>query len=391
MEQEVLLKNGSDLVYLARCALAGETPKDENLKRMDLEAVHALARKHSMAAISAYAVESYCKENPDSSAAQHPVIHTWRQDKAQAIRKNLMLDMEREKILAHLEQIGCWYMPMKGVFMQHVYPKAGMRQMSDNDILIDAAYRKAVQEYMEQNGYESHSVGESNHDEYLKNPVYNFEMHVALLAGAVHRTRAAYYEAVRERLIKDPDNACGYHFTDEDFYIYMHVHAAKHFEACGNGIRSLMDVYQYLSQKGETLDRDYINQELEKLELTEYVRAMELLSRKLFEETAPLTEEERQLFLYHVSSGTYGTWVGSIDNGIKKYASKDGKVTIWSKLHYILRRLYPAAEFYQYSMPLVYQYRILMPFAAFWRLIVRLFSRFDAIAEEVKNIFKRKS
>ena len=389
MEKEVLLKNGSDLVYLVRCALRGESPASTAVEGMDPEAVHALAKRHSMAAISAYAMERYCKENPDSPAAQHPVMEQWRQEKASAIRKNLMLDMEREKILTHLEQIGCWYMPLKGVYMQHIYPRAGMRQMSDNDILIDPAYRKAVQSYMEQSGYEPHSVGESIHDAYMKKPLYNFEMHIAPLGSVDHPGRAAYYETVREKLIKDPENGFGYHFTDEDFYIYMHTHAAKHYESGGNGIRSLMDVYQYLSQKGETLDRNYIDREMEKLELTGYVSMAENLAEKLFGGTQPLTEQEREQFLYHITSGTYGTWQGRIDNGMKRYATEDGKVTAWSKFRYILRRLYPNREFYQYRMPLVYKYRILMPFAAIYRLIVKVFTVFPKIVGEVKTVWKR--
>lgn len=389
MEQEVLLKNGSALVYLARCALAGETPQSAVVEAMDLDAVHALSKKHSMVAISAYAMESYCKEYPDSPAAQHPVIQLWRQDKALAIRKNLMLDMEREKILAHLEQIGCWYMPMKGVILQQIYPRASMRQMSDNDILIDPAYRREVRDYMLQNGYETESAMQSIHDEYLKKPVYNFEMHVAMLDSMHHPGRVAHYRNVKEKLQKDADNACGYHFSDEEFYIYMHVHAAKHFEVGGHGIRTLMDVHQYLSQRGTGLDRQYIHRVLEKMELAEYVQEMETLSRKLFDTHEPLTDQERELFLHHISAGTYGTISNRVDNGLRKYAADGGKVTLWSKVRYTLRRLYPSAEFYEYRMPFVYRHRILMPFAAVYRLILRLFTNFRQIMEEVKNIWKR--
>lgn len=390
MEKKEMLKNGTDLVYLARCALAGETPKSERLETMDLEAVHALAKRHSMVAVSAYAMESYCKENPDSAIAQHPVTQVWRQDKIMAIRKNLMLDMERESILAYLEQIGCWYMPLKGVFMQRIYPRAGMRQMSDNDILIDPAFRKEIRAYMLQNGYKADDVGQSVHDEYMKQPVYHYEMHIALLDSIHHSGRVAYYRNIKEKLRKDPENAFGYHFSDEDFYLYMHVHAAKHFEGCGNGIRSLMDIYQYLSQKGAQLDRESIEPVLEQMGLKEYVDAMEKLSGKLFGANELLTEQEQEVFFYLISSDTYGKKKTWIENKMKEYVAKDGKVTFWSRVRYAFRRFYPKAEFYEYRMPLVYKYRILMPFAAVWRLIVSLFTRFPMIAKEVKRVFQRK-
>ena len=94
-------------------------------------------------------------------------------------------------------------MPMKGVILQQLYPRVGMRQMSDNDILIDPAYRKEVQDYMEKNGYETDSVMQSIHDEYMKKPAYHFEMHIAMLDSIHHPERVAYYRNIKERLQKD--------------------------------------------------------------------------------------------------------------------------------------------------------------------------------------------
>ena len=228
MERETLLKNGYDLVYLTACALRGETPEVQRMEAMDLNAVFSLARNHSLSAVSAYAIESFCKANKEHPVAQNSVAGMWVQDKLQAIRKNLLLDVERERILAYLEQIGCWHMPLKGVFLQQIYPRAGMRQMSDNDILIDPAFRKTVEAYMLENGYEMNSDGRDIHDEFLKKPVYNFEMHAALLPRQHSDVRADYYQNVKEKLIRDREDKHSYHFSDEDFYIFMTVHAAKH-------------------------------------------------------------------------------------------------------------------------------------------------------------------
>ena len=56
---------------------------------------------------------------------------------AQAQRKNILLDVDRKKVLGELEKAGIWYMPMKGAILKDMYPRLGMRQMSDNDILVD--------------------------------------------------------------------------------------------------------------------------------------------------------------------------------------------------------------------------------------------------------------
>lgn len=45
-------------------------------------------------------------------------------------------------------------MPLKGVILKELYPKIGMRQMSDNDILFDETYRKDVVRFMKNKGYD---------------------------------------------------------------------------------------------------------------------------------------------------------------------------------------------------------------------------------------------
>ena len=391
MEQQALLKNGGDLIYLAGCALRKETPDARLVEAMDLDAVYALARKHSMGAVSAYAIESYRKANQSSPAAQRPVVTDWVQEKLQSIRKNLLLDVEREKLLAHLEEMGCWYMPLKGVFLQELYPRAGMRQMADNDILIDPAFRIAVAEYMLENGYEADHIGTYIHDAFLKKPVYNFEIHVALIAKEQNSPRADYYTQVKDKLIKDPENGYGYHFTDEDFYIYMTAHAAKHYEGGGNGIRSLMDTFVYLHFKGETMDRQYIDRELDILGLADHERAIVRLADKLFASKEPLTETEEALFLYHISSGTYGKWSIHIDNNLKKLAGWNKEVTPWVKVKYSLHRLFPPVEFYRDYAPLAYRYKILIPFTAVYRIISRAIFSAPRFWGEAMQTWKHKN
>lgn len=389
MEQQALLKNGTDLVYLAACALRGETPDAQRVEAMDLDAVYNLARKHSMGAVSAYAIESYRKANENAAGAQLPVVTAWMQEKPQAIRKNLLLDMERERILAHLEEIGCWYMPLKGVFLQQLYPRAGMRQMSDNDILIDPAFRMDVAEYMLENGYETEHVGRYIHDEFLKKPVYHFEMHVSLMPETKKTVWEDYYRQVKDMLLKDPGNKCGYHFTDEDFYIFMTVHAAKHYQGNGNGIRSLMDTFVYLRQKGANLDRGYIDRELEVLGLTEYERSITRAAGKLFGTGEPLSEEDTALFLYHVSAGTYGTLSTKVQNSLNMLAGDQARITLWVKVKYSLHRLFPPAEFYKLYAPLAYRYRILIPFVAVYRIISRAVFSAPIFWGEAKQTWKK--
>ena len=53
--------------------------------------------------------------------------------------------------------MGIWYAPLKGILLQALYPKYGMRQMSDNDILYGVEGQKKLIAMMKKRGYKTES------------------------------------------------------------------------------------------------------------------------------------------------------------------------------------------------------------------------------------------
>ncbi|MBR5633637.1 MAG: hypothetical protein IKW78_00425, partial [Prevotella sp.] len=47
-----------------------------------------------------------------------------------------------------------------------------------------------------------------------------------------------YYADTRRLLRKAGDKCCGYHFSDEDFYVFMTAHEWKHYSGSGTGINN---------------------------------------------------------------------------------------------------------------------------------------------------------
>ena len=224
MEKEKFHKNAYDMIYLTRCAMDGKKPDPEHLQDLNLEELFEVCEKHTMTACVAYALESAgIRDNRFSQA------------KEKSIRKNVLLDADRKKVLSRLEQEKIWYMPLKGAIMKDWYPKLGMRQMSDNDILYDGAYREKVRDIMLEIGFTCEHFGTGHDDSYYKQPVSNFEMHHALFSVSHAGKAYDYYKDVKERLLKDETNEYGYHFSIEDFYIYMTAHEYRHYENRGTG------------------------------------------------------------------------------------------------------------------------------------------------------------
>ena len=136
--------------------------------------------------------------------------------------------------------------------LKDLYPALGMRQMADCDILFYASRAEEVRAIMEGLGFTAKHFGNGHHDNYYKDPVYNFEMHRALLSTAHDEKLYTYYRDFRPRMVKDEGNTFGYHFSPEDFYIFMIAHENKRFSGGGTGLRSLLDTYVYWTRLEQT-------------------------------------------------------------------------------------------------------------------------------------------
>lgn len=367
MEKSEFRKNASDMIYLTICALKGKTPRPERIANLDLPMLFEVCQKHILTACVAYALESAGIKDKDFTQA-----------KEKAVRKNIILDAECAKILHRLEEEKIWHMPLKGALLHHWYPKIGMRQMSDNDILFDKARRSRVKELMTEMGFTCEHYGIGNDDAYFKPPVCNFEMHNELFAVTHMGTLYEYYRNVKERLIPDDDSGYGYHFSNEDFYIFMMAHEYKHFSKGGTGVRSLVDTYVFLDVFEDLLDWDYISVELEKLGIADFERSNRELAIKVLD-VRKLTHDYKKLLDYYVMSEIYGTIENSVNNRIE---SEGGG----SKAAYVWHRIFPPMKFYKAWYPWAYKHKCLIPAAWVFRLIRGATVRRGRLTNEIKQL-----
>ena len=343
------------IARLCGCVVRGEVPDPAWCAGLNLENLYLAAKKHLLLAITAEALER--------AGIHNDAFH---KAKASAVRKNILFDAERAKILSALEEQGIWYMPLKGAVLKEFYPGIGLRQMADNDILYDVSRCEDVKSIMEGMGYQTILYGEGAvHDSYHKKPVFNFEMHRQLF-GPVHgEPLYSYYHTVKERLIKDEGNHFGWHFSPEDFYLYVIAHEFKHYENFGTGLRSPLDAYVYLRKV--SLDWEYVEKEAQKLGLADFEKQNRMLAMHLFDGET-LTQEDGEMLSYVLSSGTYGNIEIGVKNGIRKNGG--------SALRYAMKRFFvPVSKKdlrysgYARAYPLFYQHKILLPLLPFYRTI----------------------
>ena len=364
------------LLYLLSQAANSQKAVKEQIENIDIDALYNLCKEHLVAALVSSVLAEHLKDKPEQYAK-------WQQEQFSALYRDMNFADERAKIISFLEQKGIWYMPLKGVVLKQYYPKPELREFADNDILFDPDFEAEVEEFMLSRGFIRKQTDSGHVMEYEKKPCLNFEMHRALY----HTNNPVFYEYykdVKSRLIKDEDNDFGYHFSDEDFYIFMVSHMYRHFRDNGTGIRSLLDIYVYNKAKGDTLDFNYIEKELEKIEALEYEKQVRALSDKLFSgETLNLSEEEERLTEYYFASGVYGTKEISTVNAMKKMTgdtdfSKKGRRKYW------IKRLFNM-EYYKQNYPRAYKTGIAIPFLIVFRFF-RGLTKTDKIKAENEKL-----
>ncbi|MGN0414948.1 MAG: nucleotidyltransferase family protein [Agathobacter sp.] len=392
--QKEIDKTGADMLYLITCALHSKTPDKDKVCGMDIATLYRYAKRHTLAAITYDALELLGESTGDGLYALAKddtvvsILTKWKETRDKALRKNLMLDAARKKLFQYMDAEHIWYMPLKGAILKELYPRQEMRQMADNDILFDATCETAVKDYFVKEGYEVISYAKGNHDVYEKEPVYNFEMHTSLFGEAHNEIWAEYYKDIQSKLNKS-DNHFQYSFTDEDFYIYFIVHAFKHFDGCGTGIRYFVDSYVY--QNAKNLDWGYIEEELDKLGVLAFEKTFRSVSMKIFgkgEDVSQLSEEEYSMLCDSMFAGTYGNLQSGIGKKLHKIQGNEDRITKNTKVKYIIGRLFPPMSYYKAYYPFIYKTRIFIPFFVIFRMVRGVLQNGKKLMREVKVVLK---
>ena len=361
------------VIYLASCAVNGTKPEADKIAEMDFEKIFSLASYHVMSAVVAMALESVRVKNDHVKNAI-----------SFSVRKNTYFDTANNSVLKSLEEAGIWYMPLKGAVLKNYYPRFGMREMSDHDILIDATRAEDVRKVMEDLCFTTKYFGTGNHDVYYKEPLCNFEMHRGLFGSSHDEKFYVYYSGVKDRLIKDDGNNYGYHFSPEDFYVYITSHEYKHYSGGGTGLRSLLDVYVFLKKFDGKLDFDYILSEIERLDLSEFEEKNRSLALNLFG-NKELTSENLEMLKYIIHSGAYGNLENSVKNRLKKYGGGTH-----GKIKYLTAKIFPEREKIKNTYPFLSKYKALYPILVVYRLMKALLTKRREILREILILLKVK-
>ena len=402
---------------------------ENNSEANNIGRFYYIAKKHNLVSLMEQAMEKMGFES-DSD-----IWKRWLKEKNQLIYKSVLMDVEREAIQDFFEENNIWYMLLKGMVIRKYYPAPELREMADNDILFDNKYSKEVYDFMTARGYKSDDYNKGYHDEYLKPPAYNFEMHRQLVSSKERPKWYEYYKDVKSILINDANGKNQFYFSDNDFYVYFIVHTYKHFLNSGMGLRTVLDVYLYLNNLQDKLDFDYIEEQLKKLDAYDFEQTFRSLAFKMFGENAKegnaaadelqesfdakeqdmlresfdakkqdklcgsfdakeqdkwwnsFDDKEHDMLSYILDAGTYGNLENSVAH--KMGYTKGEKKKASDKAKYIFRRLFPSMDTIEEFFPFFYKHKWAIPFLYIYRIGKMPFTRRKKVAGELREVFKK--
>lgn len=358
------------VVKLIRAVLWEEKP-EEKPAELSWEKIFQISCEHMVVSLTFEGL-SKLEEKP-----QEPLFSKWMELSQKALVKELTFDAERAQILSALEEAGIAYLPLKGVVIKNYYPKPGLRQFSDNDILYDKRRRNDVKQIMHALGFAGKQTG-VNHDEYYKQPVFNFEMHTDLLPE--YKENYSYFQDIWQRAVRQ-GTGYEYRMTDNDFYLYHIAHMEKHFCNNGTGLRYFVDQY-YLEKYQVWEDREKLEEELEKMSLLSFERKISRLTRALFGmEKIDLHDKELlELFAYIMGSGAYGKY----ENGVQNWLDQNH-----SKAAYVIHRIFPEDYVLRSRFPILKKAPWLKPVMVIWRILLIPVTKKDKIRADFKILFQK--
>ncbi|PWL87881.1 MAG: hypothetical protein DBY14_04110 [Escherichia coli] len=310
------------------------------------------------------------------------VLYKWQKYKFNALVTEKTYDIQRSEIVNAFEKNGFKYMLLKGSVLKNYYPHPAMRQMADNDILVELGKLEEITSLLNSLGYESEPFDSRLHDiSFQKSPIAHFEIHYHLVDR--DNDRFDYFEKTFDRAEKCENSNFGYKLKNEDFYIAMVDHFNRHYARGGCGVRFLTDDYVFLRKFKNSMDWDYVNNELVSLELKDFQSVTEELAESLFS-GKDLTD--RQLFIFSsiMESGTFGGGeAGTKANAMTFYNG--------SKFKYLLRKLFPKKSFMKTVYPVLNEKPYLLLFYYFKRMFGKYKNRKVSLKEYLQKILKIKS
>lgn len=276
------------------------------------------------------------------------------------------------EIYSAFDENGIDYLPLKGCNMKYLYPKPELRLMGDADILIKEEQYKKIRKVLVSLGMKEDR--ESMHHYLWYNDNMLFELHTMPMPEN-YKKFSDYYKNGWSRAHKTETNK--YVYSQEDNFIFILTHFAKHFLEGGVGLRHVTDIVVYLNEFQE-MNYKYIENELEKIGIIKFYKNLMRMIENVFENKS-CDETTNVILDYIFESGNWGSFTSHVFAIGAKYEEDDDIKS--SKLKFFLKAAFPPVENLKSRYKILKKHSWILPLVWPIRWI-------DALIFRRKNVFE---
>lgn len=315
------------------------------------------------------------------------------------LRRRLLMELslfsrraELAKALAQkLDENGIECIFFKGLVVREYYPVPEIRTFGDVDIIIHKEDRQKSDELMLSLGYERQDDWEPSYS-YRKDAEY-YELHSRVIGSDVSDKAdfVGYFTNIWDHT-RPADVVSLPHareLTPEFHFIYLLTHIAKHINGSGAGLRMYLDIAFFIRHFEDSLDWNWVRQELENLCLADFANVVFQAVENWFGVACPITpdpvdEEIMADFLeFTLSGGVYG-YIGREKGTVflKQQARNQEEI---SKFRTLMGHAFPSADILVNKYAYLEHHRWLLPVAWVQRLADKR-SEWGRFADHTKEI-----
>lgn len=296
----------------------------------------------------------------------HPAMTKMTLTFCQILQQSRHQMRKLQEVFAAFDNNQIDYLPFKGSVIKPLYPRAEYRLMGDADILIHPEQYPKIRAILTDIGMEP--VRETDYELVWQHPHLTLELHKRLIATHNKDYHAYYGDAWPAFCTKGP--GASYFLREEDHFIYLLVHFAKHYREGSISAKNICD-FHICRKAWPHMDETYITAQLEKLNLLTFYKNVQDLLAAWFD-GKEFTKAAEQITRIAFQGGIYSYEESEMVSSMIKLKKEKSSLKRGG-LGWVFRRLFPSVEIVECSYPMVKKMPILLPL--FWciRLIKMVF------------------
>lgn len=284
------------------------------------------------------------------------------------------------ELWSDLEQAGFHPMVVKGIVCRSLYPQPELRPSSDEDLYVSDNEFEPCCVFLQDRGMTPDKTPFSDHGEigwHDANGLY-IELHRDLFEGDELRELREFFtfETIAKETYATPYGKSVVSMNPHDHFLYLLLHAYKHFIHSGFGIRQVCDIGMWVQKYRERIDWTRLSEQCGAVKIKSFAIAVLGIARHdlKIEFTLPANwetsqEYSRPMLCDILNGGIYGSadtnrqHSATMTLNAVKLTKTDTKFSVWQSV-------FPPKAVMQNKYSYVKKYPILLPAAWAQRILI---------------------